>query len=223
MKTELKDVVQIDTENEQSHLDIVKTNNIRFTQTSKEIDLKALGLKSEDMNEIIELKNNFGEISGLSVAEYGKNISNNNQTSELLKLVKNKDLDETGDKLNQIITVAKDINSSNFVGETSTFSKLPIVGSLFKSVDKAKQKFELKFANTDQQITNLMGEIEINQNGLKDRINLLDGMYDNVQNDYRSLGIHIAAGKLKLKEVQEEIVSLSNIADSDQNANLRIS
>lgn len=226
MTTEMKDVTPINAEasvaEAKQNNDVVMQNNIRFAATTQDIDLKSLGLTENDMKEIIEVKNNFGEVSGLSVAEYGKDISNGNQTDELLKLVKNKDLDETGDKLNQIITVAKDINSSNFIGETSGFSKLPIIGGLFKSVDKARQKFEMKFANTDQQIGNLVQEIEVNQNGLKDRINLLNGMFDGVQNDYRSLGIHIAAGKLKLQEIQEEIASLAPHAEKDQTASQKI-
>ena len=36
MKTELKDIVQIDTENEQSHVDIVKSNNIRYMEAFRE-------------------------------------------------------------------------------------------------------------------------------------------------------------------------------------------
>ena len=95
MNTDMKDVTPVKTEtstNEAKQNDVVMQNNIRFAATTQDIDLKSLGLTENDMKEIIEVKNNFGEVSGLSVAEYGKDISNGNQTDELLKLVKNKDL-----------------------------------------------------------------------------------------------------------------------------------
>ena len=195
--------------------DTTDTVNVSAINISN-LDLNALGLTENDIKEIIEVKNNFGDMTGLSVAEFGKNISNTDKTSELLKLVHSKDLDVTGEKLNQIVSVATDINSSNFIGETSTLSKLPILGGMFKSVEKARKKFEMKFANTESQITNLVQEIEINQNGLKSRIGLLDGMFEDVKTDYHTLGIHIAAGKLKLEEIQAEIVLLTPGADKDQ-------
>ncbi len=200
----------------------VIANRHKFGASTKDLDLKSLGLSELDMKEILEVKSNFGDSTALSVAEFGKDISKNNKTGELLKLVKNKDIDDTGVKLNQIITVAKDINSTNFIGEQNSLSRLPIIGGLFKSVDKARTKFEMKFNNTEQQINSLVGEIETNQSGLRDRVELLDSMFGSVTDDYHSLGIHIAAGKLKMQEIQEEISVLAPSASSDQAANQKM-
>lgn len=188
------------------------------------LDLRALGLKHEDLKDIIELKNNMGEMTQIRVAEYGKDISSNTNdcTTEILSLVKNKDLDETGAKLNQVIGVAQGINTNSLLVKDSPFSKLPIIGGLFNSVKKAKQNFAMQYNTTQEQVTSLVKEIETNQNGLKSRINLLDKMFDNVSMDYRNLGLHVGAGHLKLKEIQDEITALTSGSKEDANVTQRI-
>lgn len=47
-------------------------------------------------------------------------------------------------------------------------------------------------------------------------------MFENVNNDYRSLGLHIAAGHLKLQDLKQEIVELSAGNKQDQNVIQRI-
>lgn len=188
------------------------------------LDLRALGLQQDDIKAIIELKNNMGDMTQLRVAEYGKDISSNTNdcTTEILSLVKNKDLDETGSKLNQVITVAQSINKNSLVAKDSPFSKLPLIGSLFSSVTKARQNFAMSFNSTHEQVTSLVKEIETNQTGLKTRINLLDKMFDNVNDDYRTLGLHVGAGHLKLKEIQDEISELTSGNKEDANVTQRI-
>lgn len=192
--------------------------------TSSKLNLRDLGLTDADAKEVMELKNKLGPMDALAVAEYGKDISSgtNNCTSEILGLVHNKDLDETGAKLNELVHVAKGINSSNFIGKQSSFSRLPVIGGLFKSVEKARTNFLEKFNTTEQQIGSLITEIEKNQTGLTSRVHTLDRMFENVNNDYRSLGLHIAAGHLKLQDLKQEIVELSAGSKQDQNVIQRI-
>lgn len=197
-------------------------NRMRFGAQSTELDLKSLSLSDADMQEILEVKEKFGENTSVSVAEFGKDISSRNHAGELLALVSNKDLDETGDKLNQIVTVAKNINSANLISNKSGWSKLPIIGPLFKGFDNAKQKFEMSFNSTEQQIGSLIDEIEKNQIGLKKRVELLDGMFASVTDEHRSLGVYVAAGKLKLQDIQAEINELAPHAQTDQAANQKM-
>ncbi len=50
----------------------------------------------------------------------------------------------------------------------------------------------------------LVTEIESSQNGLKNRVDTLDKMFHGVQDEYKQLGIYIAAGKLKQQEIQQQ-------------------
>ena len=55
----------------------------------------------------------------------------------------------------------------------------------------------------------MVKEIETSQSGLKSRVDTLDKMFHGVQDEYKQLGIYIAAGKLKEHEIQQEIATLS--------------
>ena len=74
----------------------------------------------------------------------------------------------------------------------------------------AKQSFDQSFNSTKQQIEVLVQEIESSQAGLKARVETLDKMFYGVQDEYKQLGIYIAAGKLKEQEIQQQIATLSS-------------
>lgn len=216
----MKDVNVVEVVNENVLVEDRPANEIRQYDFSK-IDLKSLGLTESDYEKIHDVKASIGEVDNLKIAHYGKGISSRNgeYTKELLSLVNNKDLDETGQKLNEVITVAKTINSNNLIENNhGALSKLPIIGGLFRSVDKAKQNFAMKFNDTNKQIETLVGEIEANQSGLNSRIKLLDKMFDSVKDQQKEIGIYIASGQLILSEIQDELKALTNHDINDQSA-----
>lgn len=216
----MKDVNVVEVVNENVLVEDRPANEIRQYDFSK-IDLKSLGLTESDYEKIHDVKASIGEVDNLKIAHYGKGISSRNgeYTKELLSLVNNKDLDETGQKLNEVITVAKTINSNNLIENNhGALSKLPIIGGLFRSVDKAKQNFAMKFNDTNKQIETLVGEIEANQSGLNSRIKLLDKMFDSVKEQQKEIGIYIASGQLILAEIQDELKALTNHDINDQSA-----
>lgn len=216
----MKDVNVVEVVNENVLVEDRPANEIRQYDFSK-IDLKSLGLTESDYEKIHDVKASIGEVDNLKIAHYGKGISSRNgeYTKELLSLVNNKDLDETGQKLNEVITVAKTINSNNLIENNhGALSKLPIIGGLFRSVDKAKQNFAMKFNDTNKQIETLVGEIEANQSGLNSRIKLLDKMFDSVKEQQKEIGIYIASGQLILSEIQDELKALTNHDINDQSA-----
>lgn len=123
----------------------------------KHIDLKSLGLTQADLPKIKEVKEKFGEVNSLSVNEYGNGVSSRSgeYTKEILSLVQNKDIDVIGTKMNEVLVVAREINGNNLIGNNQGFlAKLPVVGGMFRSVSKAKENFQMKFANTNTQIEN---------------------------------------------------------------------
>lgn len=189
------------------------------------IDLKSLGLTEADYEKINDVKKDIGDIDNLKIANYGKGISTRNgeYTKEILSLVHNKDLDVTGQKLNEVIVTAKSINANNLISKNqSGFARLPVIGGLFRSVEKAKENFAMKFNDTNKQIDSLVSEIESNQQGLNSRIKLLDKMFDSVKEEQKELGIYIASGQLILNEIQDEIKSHTNHDVNDQVAIQRV-
>ncbi|WP_159124513.1 toxic anion resistance protein [Acinetobacter variabilis] len=177
-------------------------------QKFQQMDLKELGLQPADFQEVLAARKELQNMSHNSVAEYGKNIATktSSYTDELLNLVQNKDLDATGQKLNQVVQVAQQLNTSSILNKKKSSGFLGNIISKFKGV---KDNFDSHFNTTKEQIDVLVKEIETSQSGLKARVDTLDKMFDGVQEEYKQLGIHIAAGRLREQELQQEIAALT--------------
>lgn len=178
-------------------------------QKFQQLNLQEIGLQNSDFNEVMNARKELAEISHTAVAEYGKNIATKTSTytDELLNLVQNKDLDATGQKLNQVVQVAQQLNSSSILNRKKSSGFL---GGLISKMKGAKQSFDQSFNSTKQQIEVLVQEIESSQAGLKARVETLDKMFYGVQDEYKQLSIYIAAGKLKEQEIQQQIATLSS-------------
>ena len=177
-------------------------------QKFQQLNLQEIGLQNSDFNEVMNARKELAEISHTAVAEYGKNIATKTSTytDELLNLVQNKDLDATGQKLNQVVQVAKQLNTNSILNKKKSSG---FFGGLLSKMKGAKQNFDQHFNSTKEQIDVLVKEIETSQSGLKSRVDTLDKMFHGVQDEYKQLGIYIAAGKLKEHEIQQEIATLS--------------
>jgi len=178
-------------------------------QKFQQLNLQEIGLQNSDFNEVMNARKELAAMSHNAVAEYGKNIATKTSTytDELLNLVQNKDLDATGQKLNKVVQVAQQLNTNSILNKKKSSGFL---GGLISKMKGAKQNFDQHFNSTKEQIDVLVKEIETSQSGLKSRVDTLDKMFHGVQDEYKQLGIYIAAGKLKEQEIQQEIATLTS-------------
>lgn len=183
-------------------------------QKFQQIDLKQIGLQATDFEEVMALSQELKDMSHHTVAEYGKNIASqtSSYTDELLDLVQNKDLDSTGQKLNEVVQVAQKLNTSSLINKPKSTG---FIGGLMTKLKGTKQSFDMQFNSTKEQIDILVKEIASSQQGLKDRVTTLDKMFEGVQSEYKQLGIHIAAGQLRQQELQQEMHTLTAL-EQDQ-------
>ncbi|MGN5762841.1 toxic anion resistance protein [Acinetobacter calcoaceticus] len=184
-------------------------------QRFEQLNLKELGLQPQDLAEVMDAHKELAEMSQTVVAEYGKNIANKTSTytDELLSLVQNKDLDSTGQKLNEVVQVAQQLNTSSILNKSKSSG---FFGGLLSKFKSAKQNFDQHFNTTKEQIDVLVKEIESSQSGLKARVGTLDKMFDAVQDEYKQLGVYIAAGQLKQQDIQQQISALSSQEQDQQ-------
>ncbi|NLN57614.1 MAG: toxic anion resistance protein [Gammaproteobacteria bacterium] len=178
-------------------------------QQFQQLNLQEIGLQAEDFQEVLAVRKELSDLNHHAVAEYGKNIASKTSayTDELLGLVQNKDLDVTGQKLNQVVQVAQQLNTNSILNPQKSSGFL---GGLFNKLKGSKQSFDQNFNSTKEQIDSLVTEIESSQNGLKTRVNTLDQMFQGVQDEYKQLGVYIAAGKLKQQEIQQQLAEFSS-------------
>lgn len=198
----------------------VESSNELVEQKFQQMDLKELGLQSADFQEVLAARKELQNMSHDSVAEYGKNIATKTSTytDELLNLVQNRDLDATGQKLNQVVQVAQQLNTSSILNKKKSSGFFGNIISKFKG---AKDNFDAHFNTTKEQLDVLVKEIETSQSGLKARVDTLDKMFDGVQDEYKQLGVHIAAGRLREQELQQEISTLTALPQ-DQSTTQKI-
>lgn len=177
-------------------------------QSFSALNLAEIGLNTDDFAAVMDVHKELDEISQNRVAEYGKNIAakTSTYTDELLGLVKNSELEETGKKLNEVLQTAQQINQSNLL---STNKSTGFFSTLFNKVRGAKQSFDQQFDDTKQHLDRLVNEIESTQSGLSHRVTTLDHMFIAVQEEYKQLGIYVAAGQLKYQEIQQSLSQLS--------------
>lgn len=198
----------------------VESSNELVEQKFQQMDLKELGLQPADFQEVLAARKELQNMSHNSVAEYGKNIATQTSTytDELLNLVQNRDLDATGQKLNQVVQVAQQLNTSSILNKKKSSGFFGNIISKFKG---AKDNFDAHFNTTKEQLDVLVKEIETSQSGLKARVDTLDKMFDGVQDEYKQLGVHIAAGRLREQELQQEISALTALPQ-DQSVTQKI-
>ena len=195
------------TNSEQNSLVVEPTTEV-IEHKFQQLNLQEIGLQQDDFNAVLAARKELAEINHNAVAEYGKNIATQTSgyTDELLNLVQNKDLDETGQKLNQVVQVAQQLNTSSILNKQKNSG---FFGGLISKIKGAKNNIDMHFNTTKEQIDTLVKEIEKSQSGLKARVDTLDRMFHGVQSEYKQLGVYIAAGKLKQDEIQQEISTLT--------------
>lgn len=207
------------TNSEQNSLVVEPTTEV-IEHKFQQLNLQEIGLQQDDFNAVLAARKELVEINHNAVAEYGKNIATQTSgyTDELLNLVQNKDLDETGQKLNQVVQVAQQLNTSSILNKKKNSG---FFGGLISKIKGAKNNIDMHFNTTKEQIDTLVKEIEKSQSGLKARVDTLDRMFHGVQSEYKQLGVYIAAGKLKQDEIQQEISTLTSQAQ-DQTTTQRV-
>ncbi len=207
------------TNSEQNSL-VVEPSTEVIEHKFQQLNLQEIGLQQDDFNAVLAARKELAEINHNAVAEYGKNIATQTSgyTDELLNLVQNKDLDETGQKLNQVVQVAQQLNTSSILNKKKNSG---FFGGLMSKIKGAKNNIDMHFNTTKEQIDTLVKEIEKSQSGLKARVDTLDRMFNGVQSEYKQLGVYIAAGKLKQDEIQQEISTLTAQAQ-DQTTTQRV-
>ncbi|HFG4305239.1 TPA: toxic anion resistance protein, partial [Escherichia coli] len=176
-----------------------KTEIVAFTLTSAE--LEKLGLNEQDEKEIKAVAECINADDPETVYRFGRAMGENtaNYADSLLEQIRNKDLDEAGSKLTEIINLARSVNISNL---TESRSNLPIIGPLLDKIRTRGKNFAAQFESTREQIDALVSEVSVTQNSLGSNNISLQQMFDEVVKEHHLTGVHIAAGKLMLGELQ---------------------
>ncbi|WP_133499374.1 toxic anion resistance protein [Cognatilysobacter terrigena] len=175
--------------------------------------LRAMDLQPADAEAIESLRAALAAQPVTDLQGYGRDASlrTTQFSSQLLDQVRNKDLDDAGVKLGEVVRIARSLNLQKFAGR----SKVPVIGPLIDRMRDAKGELVQKFSSTNQQIDQLMRDLSRQQDDLGKRVRDFDRMHDIVLEERHQLGVHVAAGKLRLAELDEARRALDGLEDAE--------
>jgi uncharacterized protein YaaN involved in tellurite resistance len=176
-----------------------------------EESLKELGLSTQDTSRILEASKALQDISPGNLHGYGKEAAGKTTSfsTQLLDKVRNADLDSSGAKLGEVVRIARSLNLDAF-GERS---KLPVVGPLIDKFKATKGELVQRYSSTNKQIDQLMKDVGDTQSTQQQRVREYDKMHAIVLEERHELGVHVAAGRVRMAELQQELAALEGMDD----------
>lgn len=175
-----------------------KQPQLQFTEEeSKIIDTIRNEIDITKREEII----NYGSEAQAKMTTFSENT---------LEKVKNKDLDDIGKLLGDVVNELKSFSTNENQKGIVAFFKRKING-----ITEIQTKYDSVAGNVDKIVTNL---VDHQKNLVKDITNLED-MYEVNKKYYRDLSLYIEAGNKKIEDIKNnELVELTNKVNSTQRA-----
>jgi uncharacterized protein YaaN involved in tellurite resistance len=201
-------------ENTTMKFDVQPRNNAAQAFALTPANLQSLGLQEADVGEIQAVAQRIRPDNPLTVAEFGRDVADHasSYADGLLDQVRNSDLDEAGAKLTQVVNIARSLNVTALSDKRS---RIPVVGPLIDKFRVRAANFVGQFDTTREQIENLVNEVQTTQQNVAARNGNLEDMFGAVREEHRLLGVHIAAGKVRLAELQEHAANLRGSIGND--------
>ncbi|MFC2154902.1 toxic anion resistance protein [Acidobacteriota bacterium] len=116
-----------------------------------------------------------------------------------LEKIRSKDSGYVGEVLTDLVEKVQEVDVDS-LSESSIWSKIPFLGSIKRKI----KRFISRYSKLDDQIDKIVDELEKARMTLLKDITLLDNMFDKNQNYLRELDLYIAAGQMKLNELQQK-------------------
>ncbi|NCU17546.1 toxic anion resistance protein [Pallidibacillus pasinlerensis] len=138
-----------------------------------------------------------------AVSLYGSQAQSKliNFSSSMLDHVKSKDVGEIGEIINDLMKKLEQVNPDELSVEKKGF-----FARIFNKVSRSVNEVLAKYQKTGAQIDRITVRLEHSKNALIKDNKLLEQMYEKNKEYFLALNIYIAAGELKLEELQTKII-----------------
>ncbi len=186
-----------------------KNNEVQTVNTNKQPQLQF----TEEENKIIDtIRNEIDITKREEIINYGSEAQAKMTTfsENTLEKVKNKDLDDIGKLLGDVVNELKSFSTTGNQKGIVAFFKRKV-----NSITEIQTKYDSVAGNVDKIVTNLVGH---QKNLIKDITNLED-MYEVNKKYYRDLSLYIEAGNKKIDDIKNnELVELTRRVNDTQRA-----
>lgn len=176
-------------------------------------------LTEEEKAEIKKMKESidFGDTNSILQFGVGAQKEISDFTGELLKKVRTKDSGEVGEILTDLSVQVNSVDAKAFLARKSNFlSGIPGIGYFFDELRKFKAKYDSIESNIGSIVHRLEKEYEV----MMRDIVILEELYKQNQNYYRSLNLLIQAGEERIIELEDELRALEKEMTDNPNDDL---
>ncbi|WP_108669960.1 toxic anion resistance protein [Peribacillus acanthi] len=119
-------------------------------------------------------------------------------SNTMLEHVQKKDVGQVGDIINDLMKKLSDVNPDDLKAEKPSLLK-----RVFGKIPGSVQEVLSKYQKTGAQIDRISVKLEGSKNYLLSDIGMLEKLYENNKEYFQALNVYIAAGELKLEELQQ--------------------
>lgn len=166
-------------------------------------ELSQLGLTERDTQDIRNLVGSLDSLSPDVVLAFGQEVAQHTAqyTEDFLAKAKNQDLEEAGKKLGQVVQLTQ---ATKMRSSASKLSQVPVVGSVISAVIVRFTHFQSRYESIEKQMGRLMADVGVLRDRLAHQNQSFEQAFLATKEESRLLGMHVAAGKLKLKQLQAQ-------------------
>lgn len=192
-----------------------KTTNDELTSVQKDLlDAQMLSKRQITNSKLIDrlpehrqkqakdLASQIDETNMNAVIAYGSNAQKklSEFSHSMLNRVQLKDTGEIGDSLTELMTQLQKSNPKDLTAEPNLFKRL------FGKVKASISETQIQYQKIGSQIDKVAIRLEREKNELLNDNLMLEQLYEKNKDYFEALNIYIAAGEVKMQELQEKII-----------------
>lgn len=157
----------------------------------------------EDMQRAMKIAESIDIQDSGAVVQYGVGVQTkiSGFADTILTEIRTKDTGYVGDSLVSLVGTIRNID----VGSVSTADP-GALGKLFGGIKAKIRKFISRYEKMSSHIDTIVQELDKARMNLLRDITMLDNLYDKNQEYLKELDLYIAAGQIKLKQLQSEVL-----------------
>ena len=135
---------------------------------------------------------NYGSVAQQKIGDFSHNVLNH---------VQNQDTGIIGESINDLMFYLEESNPEELMEENQNF-----IQRIFKRAKKSIYETTAKYQKIGAQVDKIALQLEKQKGNLLEDNKMLSQLYDQNLNYYEALNIYIAAGELRVKELETEVI-----------------
>ncbi len=160
-------------------------------------------LPEENRQRALELAKQIDPANHQAIIAYGTQAQSQllNFSDTMLNHVQNKDIGPVGDILNDLMNKLKSVNPDELAPEKKNF-----LSRMFSKISGSIQEMMSKYQKTGAQIDRITIKLNHSKDILLEDLQMLEQLYEKNKEYFHALNIFIAAGELKVEELQTKLI-----------------